>query len=116
MRCLSRGWRPPKSGERYPSAHNIYQDSKILYPRVAEKNAEDVEHVMAIVGKRKRMNDGVVTDYHQHGCNRSTDHSPTRVDMKGGWPYNCEDNVTTEKRPGEEGKVRPDVDHLRKVK
>ena len=83
---------------------------------MAEKNAEDVEHVMAIIGKRKRMNDGVVADYHQHGCNRGTDYSPTRVNMKGGGPNNCEDKVTIEKRPGEEGKVRPDVDHLRKVK
>ena len=65
---MSRGWQATNSGERCPSADEIDRNSKILYHRVAEKNAEDIEHVMAIIGKRERMDDGVVADYHQHDC------------------------------------------------
>lgn len=83
---------------------------------MAEKNAEDIEHVMAIIGKRKWVDDGVVVDYHQHDYHYGTASrctSPTG--MIGDGPYNCEDVLTIEQRPREEGKVRPDVDHLRKM-
>ena len=83
---------------------------------MAEKNAEDVEHVMAIIGKRERMDDGVVADDDQHDCHYGTDYRLRRVMGRiGEGPSNCGEELTVEKRPREEGKVRPDVDHLCKM-
>lgn len=113
---LSRGWLQTNGGERCPSAVEINRNSKILYRRVAEKNAEDIEHVMAIIGKRERMDDGVVADNYQHDYHCGTDYRLSRVMGRiGEGPSNCGEELTIEKRPGEEGKVRPDVYHLRKM-
>ena len=83
---------------------------------MAEKNAEDVEHVMAIIGKRERMDDGVVADDDQHDCHCGTDYRLSRVTGRiGEESSRCGEELTIEERPGEEGKVRPDVHHLRKM-
>lgn len=83
---------------------------------MAKKNTEDVEHVMAIIGKRERMDDGVVVDYHQHDCHCCTCYN---LSWDGGREAEgsdcCWEDLTVDQRPGEEGKVRPDVDHLGKM-
>ena len=83
---------------------------------MAEKNTEDIEHVMTIIGERERMDDRVVANYHQHNCHGGTDDRlswGTGTEREG--PYSIGETQTIEQRPGEEGKVRPDVDHLRKM-
>lgn len=81
---------------------------------MAKKYAEDVEHVMAIISKRERMDDGVVANYHQHDYHCGHDCGLPTASIREG-PYNCGEVVRIEKRPREEEKVRPDVDHLRKM-
>ena len=116
LRSLSCGYWSTKSSKRRPSAIEIDRYSKILYRRMAEKHAEDVEHVMAIIGKRERVDDGVVADHHQHDCHCDTDRCLSRVTGRiGERAYSCGEESTIEKRPGEEGEVRPDVDHLHKM-
>ncbi len=116
LSCLSRAWQPTKSGEGSPSAGDIYWDSKILNRWMAEKNAENVEHVMPIIGKRERMDDGVVADDYQHDCHCDTDDRLSWVTARiGEGPYSLREVLRIQKRPGEEGKIRPDVDHLRKM-
>lgn len=120
MSCLPSGWQPTESGQRCPSTFNINQDSQILYRWMAEKNAEGVERVMAIIGKSERMDDGVVADYHQHDYHSGKDYHSSRVIGRIGqgpciWGEVSREVLKIEKRPGEEGKVRPDVDHLRKM-
>ena len=83
---------------------------------MAEKDAEDVEHVMAIISKSERVNDGVVVDHHQHYCHCGTCHYlswDSSREAEG--PDSCWEDLTVDQRPGEEGKVRPDVDHLGKM-
>ena len=113
---MSCAWQPANSDERCPSTFHIDQNSKILDQWMAEKDTEDIEHIMAIISKREGMHDGVVADYHQHDCHCSIDYYLARVTGRiGEGPCSCGNVLTIEKRPGEEGKVRPDIDHLCKM-
>lgn len=116
LRYTSRGWLPTDSGECCPGAGKINQNSEILCQRVAEKNAEDIEHVMAIIGKREWMDDGVVLDDCQHDCHRGTDYHLSRIMGRiRESSSSCGEELVVEKRPGEEHKVRPKINHLRKM-
>ena len=113
---LSRGWRPPESGERSPSANDVYRDSEILDQWMTKKNAEDVEHVMAVIRKSERMDNGIVADYHQHRSHHGTDDGNSWIVGRiGEEPSSLREVVKIEKRPREKGKVRPDVEHLRNM-
>ena len=83
---------------------------------MSEKNAEDVKHVVAIIGQCERVNDGVVADYRQHDRDCDTDDRlPWVTGRIREWPYTFGEALTIKKWPGEERKVRPDVDHLCKM-
>ena len=113
MNCLFHGGQPTKSGEGCPSAANVNRHSEILHQRMTKKNAEDVEHVVTVIGERERMDDSVIAHYHQHDCHCGTDDRLSWVTGSiGEGPYSLGEVLTVDKGPGEEGKVWPDVDHL----
>lgn len=116
LNYLSRRRLPTRSGEGYPGANEVYWDNKIPYRRLAKEKAEDVEHIMPIIGEGERMDDGVVSDYHQHDYHGGADYPLSwETGRKGERPYSAREAETKEKRPGEEGEIRPDVEHLREM-
>ena len=57
-------------GDYGPSARKVDGDGKILVTWMPQEEAEDVEHVMAVIGQGEWMDDGVVVhdnDHERHG-------------------------------------------------
>lgn len=58
--------RSAKCGDYCPCADVVDRYREVLDGPVAQEDAEDVEHVMTIIGKRERVYDSVVMHHQQH--------------------------------------------------
>lgn len=81
LRGLGTADRLAECEETRPPANEIDKDSNVLYKRVFEQEeSEDVEHVMPIICKGERVDDGIEMDNSHH----------------------CQDHCHRNKRPREE--------------
>ena len=108
-----------------PAAESICQDERVAYKsRSSDSMAEDVEHVVPVVGKSKRMDDGVELDDRNRENKGSQDanHVEQGRPSGGRLPGHCKNTATRMDKEGQDrgneegsrkkGKERPDIEHL----
>lgn len=103
---------PTERTQHEPAAEDVDRCEHVLYKWVTQDRvAEDIEHVVPVVGEGKRMDERVEVDDAE--TERDGEEGPSESAGSGEVRSEGGDDDRKEEGEGEEGYKRPKVEHLR---